>query len=365
MSNPFKRNLRQFLSFSRSDRNAILILSTIILILVVSIIVLKNIEPIPKSDFSDIEKRFSEWENKHQLEESTPILSLFNFDPNTITLNELDSLAIPDFVKNNVINYRNAGGRFKSSNDLRKIYGMNDSIFTLIKDYIQITRKVRPATKPISNEKTIPDGTFDPNSTTVLELQNFGFSKYQANNLVRYSNNGGIFEKPVDILRIYGVDSTFYLKIKKYIEIEKTENEVAAYPKEVISIDLNGSDSAKLVRLDGVGPYYAKRIIKYRNLLGGYYSKEQLKEVYGFPVETFNKIESQIYIDTLAVSKIRINFAGYEELIRHPYLNKNQVKAILDERDKNGMIRNISQLQSLNAFDSVTIKKVAPYVSCR
>ena len=83
-------------------------------------------------------------------------MALFNFDPNTISELGLDSLNLPDFVKGNIINYRKANGRFKEVADLRKIYGMNDSIFNVVEKYIIISMPEKKAEKT-KNSKRVND----------------------------------------------------------------------------------------------------------------------------------------------------------------------------------------------------------------
>lgn len=366
MSNPFKRYVQHFLSFPRSDRNAIIILSTVILVMVVTITILRNIEPVPKSDFLEIEALLDDWAKAKEHIESEQTSVLFDFDPNTVTPEILDSLTIPEFVKRNLLSYRKAGGKFNSRSDVRKIYGMNDSVFSTLEEYIQIKQKEQEVNIKIKNKVIVqPVGTFDPNSATVSELENFGFSKYQANNLVNYRSKGGSFRNPTDIIKIYGIDSSFYFKVEKFVEIDETENIIQVLPEENVIIELNSADSSELIQLNGIGPSYAKRIIKYRNLLNGYYSKEQLKEVYNFPEETYFKIQSNVCVDTLKIVKLRVNFAEFSELLRHPYLDKVQVKAILDRREAEGPFKSIAEFQVLKAFDSETIDKIIPYITCR
>jgi competence ComEA-like helix-hairpin-helix protein len=132
-------------------------------------------------------------------------------------------------------------------------------------------------------------------------------------------------------------------------------------PKRYI-IDINTSDSATLVRLPGIGPVLSARIIKYRHLLGGYASIEQLKEVYGLPIETFEKIRSRVFADSTVVEKININSAGYKELSRLPYFEKYEVTAILKYRELKGRINWITDLTENKLITVEKAKKVGPYL---
>lgn len=127
-------------------------------------------------------------------------------------------------------------------------------------------------------------------------------------------------------------------------------------------VDLNLSDSAALVALPGIGPVLSVRIIKYRNLLGGFVSVEQLKEVYGLPVETYDLISKRVFADSLSVRKIKVNDAEYKDLIRHPYFKKNEVEAILKYRHLSGRINGLEDMMKNNLISEETCRKIKAYL---
>ncbi len=88
--------------------------------------------------------------------------------------------------------------------------------------------------------------------------------------------------------------------------------------------EINSCDSASFEALPGIGPVLSARIVKYRKLIGGFVSVDQLREVYGLPEETFNLVSSGLTVDTLAIKKIKVNKAEFSELIRHPYFQRNE-----------------------------------------
>jgi DNA uptake protein ComE-like DNA-binding protein len=365
MNNPIKHILSQLLKFSRSDRNALLILSSLILFALIAKVIVSYWDPEPTSDFTEFEKMLSELETG-STNSVSPTLNLFNFNPNTISENKLDSLSIPSFVKRNLISYRNAGAKFYTVDDLRKVYGMNDSIFNLIKPFVEIKKVVisKPDAPEIIKKKIT--GYFDPNKADLDELQEFGFNNFQAKNLLNYRSKGGTFKNVDDLLKIYGVDSIFFETIRNHIQIERRIDLPLLEQKvEIINIELNSADSADLVKLNGIGSVYASRIIKYRKLLGGYCSKKQLLEVYNFPDETFYRIEEYIWVDTLLINRLRINFVEFKELLRHPYLNKVQVNALLNYRMENGYFEDVSAIQQVEAINEETFSKIKPYFVCR
>lgn len=364
MNNPFRKIIQQYFYFSKNDRNAILIICILILLSFIAIIIVNNIRSKSKYNYSEYEKLFETWETD-KLESEINGKFLFDFNPNEITKEKLDSLLIPEQVKQNILKYRKAGGKFSSAAQLRKIYGMNDSIFDVVEKYIKI-QKPEVVIYEKSDPVKIPvTGFFDPNNTDYQTLLSFGFSKYQASNLIKYIDNGGVLYAKKDLMKIYGIDSSFFKSIEKHIQIKSIEKSLSVNPEPDFTVELNNADSTDLIKLNGIGAVFANRILKYRNLLGGFYSKHQLLEVYNFPVEIFPRIEGQIMVDTLLIKKIRINFAEYRELLRHPYLNKKQVEAILEYRENNGTFKNAQQFQSVPLIDSLTFTHVRPYITYR
>jgi DNA uptake protein ComE-like DNA-binding protein len=127
-------------------------------------------------------------------------------------------------------------------------------------------------------------------------------------------------------------------------------------------IDLNRCDSAMLEKLPGIGPVLSARIIKYRNLLGGYAFVDQLKEVYGLSAETYELIKTRLTADSLMVSKIDINGADFRRLVRMPYLDRYEVNAILKYRELRGRINSINELSDNKLVASEKIPKIRPYM---
>lgn len=136
---------------------------------------------------------------------------------------------------------------------------------------------------------------------------------------------------------------------------------VPAYRKKPL-VNLNNCDTAQLISLPGIGPVLSARIIKYRNLLGGYAAVSQLNEVYGLPPETFELIKDRVYADTSLLIRININSAVYKELSRLPYFEKYEVTAILKYRELKGRIGGVNELVDNKLITAATADKVGPYL---
>ena len=127
-------------------------------------------------------------------------------------------------------------------------------------------------------------------------------------------------------------------------------------------IDINRADSLQLLPLPGIGPVFASRIIKYRDLLGGYAFLDQLKEVYGMSLETFDMIAERIVIDTTVLRKLDLNSATFKELLRHPYLEYEDVKALVNYREFAGSIQSTKELEDNYILPDSALNRVIPYI---
>ena len=127
-------------------------------------------------------------------------------------------------------------------------------------------------------------------------------------------------------------------------------------------LDLNASDSVELVRLPGIGPATAMKIIRYRQRLGGYTDISQLTEIEGLPDSLMKWF---IISDTLPIRKIDVNSATLTELRRHPYLDFYQARAIVEFRNERGMIKGPEQLYFMEEFTAQDLKRLMPYLDFR
>ena len=136
------------------------------------------------------------------------------------------------------------------------------------------------------------------------------------------------------------------------------------YPKKSLSFELNTADSLDLVQLYNIGPVIARRILKYRSLLGGYVRKEQLREVYGIDSARYNDIAPHLTVDPSRITPIDINTADIDRLKRHPYLDYYQAKAIIRLREEKGAYAGVRDILNIPIIDSETFTRIEPYLIC-
>lgn len=131
-----------------------------------------------------------------------------------------------------------------------------------------------------------------------------------------------------------------------------------------VVVELNSADSLDLVQLYSIGPTFARRILKYRSLLGGYVDKEQLWEVYGMDSVRYNTIAPYVTVDPEGVAPLDLNTVSLDQLKHHPYLDYYQAKAIVLLRERVGRFESVQDLQKVPIIDNETYTKIIPYLTC-
>lgn len=218
---------------------------------------------------------------------------------------------------------------------------------------------------------------FDPNTADSTQLLRLGLQPWQVRNIYKYRAAGGVYRQPRDFARLYGLTLKQYRRLEPYIRIKEEdmpaeryfykyepieERDTMKYPIKLQAeerIVLNRADTAQLRKVPGIGPYFARKIVEYRERLGGYYRVQQLLEIEDFP-ET--AVDFFIIPDDTQLRKMNINRLSLNELKRHPYLNFYQARAIVDYRRLHGTIQSLDQLSLLRDFPREAIERLTPYV---
>lgn len=130
---------------------------------------------------------------------------------------------------------------------------------------------------------------------------------------------------------------------------------------EIVVKDLNLATAEELQEVKGIGPSFSVRIVKYRDLLGGFASIEQLKEVYGLKPEIIEELIKHFAIQS-SVTPLNINADSVKLLARHPYISFDLAWIIYNYRQQNGDINSMKDLMKIKALDEETIQQLAPYM---
>lgn len=207
---------------------------------------------------------------------------------------------------------------------------------------------------------------FDPNIIDVNKWQLLGLSLKQAQSIVNYVAKGGRFYKPEDLKKMYTISPQKYEELLPYVQIanQKQENTFKSsfIKKEPVMVEINNADTTELTLIRGIGPAFAKRIVKYRERLGGFYQKEQLMEVFGIDSAKYGQIKDEVMVNKENLKKININVVQYDELKNHPYLTGKQANALIQYRKQHGNYKSAEDLNKVLILSPEITQKISPYL---
>ena len=285
-------SLRKWFSFNKGERVAIVTILALILLLILACLFRPSRKSLGETSLHNLDSLLAlrqaaiEAQQQQQAEKPQEVAELhpFLFNPNVITEDEWRQIGLTDRQIRNIMNYKAKGGKFYSKNDLGKLYTISEEDFAQLEPFIVLPEASRSKNNKSSSQSGVSTGSTTAEPAT-----------------------------------------------KKAIPI----------------VDLNTVDSTTLVELPQIGSYTAMRIVEFRDKLGGFVNKEQLRAVKGMDEARFAAIEPYINLGETEIRKIDINRADFKTLVHHPYLSYEQVKRIFNQREKRGMIKNWEQLEAL------------------
>ena len=218
---------------------------------------------------------------------------------------------------------------------------------------------------------------FDPNTADSTQLLRLGLAPWQVRNIYKYRAKGGIYRRPSDFARLYGLTAGQYRRLEPYIRISddyRPAAEVyaaeapAAIARDTLRytpklkpgqhVALNAADTALLKRVPGIGSGFAAAIVRYRERLGGFYSTAQLREISNFPQAALPYFTA----DARGCRKLNVNRLTLNQLRRHPYIGFYRAKTIIDHRRLHGPLRSLDDLKLYKDFPPEAIERLRPYV---
>jgi len=386
-----KTNLKNFAHFTKAQIKGIFVLTSLGLLFFAAPKIMSKLASKNATDFSEYEKEISTFESilekeaarqpKKKQAPSKPNPLLFNFDPNTISKEKLVELGLSAAVANTLVNFRNKGFKFRKKEDLQKVYGLKEADYQRLLPYVKITppkKLLRPKalnkTKKIPKKKGLTPFKFNPNEADKTTFLSLGLSNKVAQTILNYRNSGGQFRQKEDFEKMYGLSEADYLILAPFIEIPEKATPIAekriiptTTPQSFstvasVKIDINNSSMEDWKQLKGIGEITAKRIINFREKLGGFISIDQLKMTYNVADSVIDKVAHQLIVSPIP-NKIPINTISAEALKLHPYIKKKQAYLLVNYRTNHGKYTHISDLEKVKALPPDFIKRIAPYLS--
>jgi competence protein ComEA len=128
-------------------------------------------------------------------------------------------------------------------------------------------------------------------------------------------------------------------------------------------VELNSADTTVLKKVPGIGSSFAKRIVRYREMLGGFYCVDQLAEVYGMDEERFAAIVPWFKVDASAITKQKVNGFSWNPFPKHPYLSYPQKKILIKMVEQKGRLKGWEEIELLEEFTPQDRERLEPYLS--
>ena len=249
--------------------------------------------------------RKASWQKKYPLD--TIAIRMQVFDPNTADSSTLVHLGLKKWQASNMLKYRAKGGRYRRAEDMKKLYGMTDSMYQALLPYIQID---------------------------TLAIQQYRDSIHRSR-----------------------IDTVQTDSLPRYVSLKRDT-----------LLNLRTADTTELKLIRGIGSYRAQQIVRYRKQLGGFTSVEQLYEIKALKpllsdTLSADSLLAHFWLDSIIVEPLSVNSIGVERLQRHPYLSFEQAKAIYELRRRKVRLSSIKALEQLDCFTPEELLRVAPYLS--
>ena len=220
-----------------------------------------------------------------------------------------------------------------------------------------------------SNQKKTfkkPTQVFDPNALSKEEWMQFGLSEKQASIVLKFTKRG--IHSNDELQKIKFIPKETFENIKQFTRYPTVDKiEVQTDKKSALNsrplVNVSNATEQDLMNIKGIGPFFARQIIKYQQQLGGFVQKEQLLEVWKMTPEMYALIQDKISCESSVIKQLSINQASAEELQAHPYLNWNQANSIVKMRLQKGGYKSIDEIRQSVIIDQETFEKVRPYLS--
>lgn len=376
--------------------------------------------------FAELVKKFEEVNiiayNKEEPQEAKSTESFDKpIDINTATAIELIQLkGIGEVFSKRIVKYRDSKNGFDKIEDLKKVYGISDSLYQTLLPHLTFTASKKPVEKnnfAKKEERNFEDRkqnyesekeettlvTVDINTATATELKQLkGIGKVLSERIVKYRNSIGGFENIEQLNDVYGIDDSLYFTLLDNIEMSKVEKPEKVYAKKYeeetvtsaattenyykklnnenlsekfvaskkektakppLVIDINKATAKEFQQLNGIGNFRAKEIVAHREKLGGFYKAEQLKEVYSFDDSLYNVLKPQLTISSIDLKKININTVEFKALLKHPYFDYNLTKHLFNFRDQRNGLKRLEDLKESYLIDDALYKKLTMYLT--
>jgi competence ComEA-like helix-hairpin-helix protein len=406
-----KNSLQNYFYFTTAERNsAIALAGFCVLLFLVPYSYSYFFTDKEKFEFPALPQMVSYAAREEEMHETKEV-TLFPFNPNTATREDFSNLGLSTKVVNSIMNMRSKGWKFYKPEGFQKVWGLSPNDYARLAPYIVIeTYKNNYEKKDFNQQETVVELSepfpFSPNLASPDDLLRLGIPQRVVNSIMNFRSKGWVFRNKEAVRKIYNFPPDLFAKLEPFMIFEEKKsnwnntqvvdnqniaanqtnnptsqttpptsyniptNAPAAYDNATKfsskknfngTIDINQATPAQWQQLPGVGAGYANKIVNFREKLGGFNTPEQVKETFGLPDSTFQKIK--LFLKASPILKtININTVTSDELSKHPYCKFNHAKLIIAYRDMHGKYANAEAIKKVYGVQDI-LPKLLPYLS--
>lgn len=310
-----KKKWREYFTFSRRERNVGLYLLVLIVVITISPAFVRIIQPEPekvsndilaKLDFNFIQTeelnqpnnyvqnnyknyktdiKSDNYQNSNTFVKS---ITLFEFNPNTISKEQWEQLGVSKFAAERLVNYVAKGGKFKSKSDLLKTYGFTQEDFERLEPYIKIDSIEN--VKSVNN--TLPDiainrVTTNINTASKEQFMQLGFSADNAIRIIKFRENAGGIYSSEQLTSLFGIDMAVLSEAQPFLVADENE---------IVKLNINTATTSTLAAHIYISDEMAQAIVDYRNATGKFYSLSEIRKVPGMYAGLFEKLKPYLIL---------------------------------------------------------------------
>lgn len=366
-----KSAVRQYFYFTRTERIGIAALS---LLCTVSIVLprayrrwfppqaAETVAPVPRLARLTTQEPLAEQEEA--AEKTSSPAALFSFNPNTASESELQALGLPARTIKSILNYRSKGGKFRTPDDLGRIYTLSESDFRRLLPWVELSHAAHQATPAALESASSPVlQPFDPNSVTEEQLLQMGIAPRLAKGWLNYLAKGGKFRQPDDLRKLYGLSEAEANRLLPFVVIPPTTPTAGTTSRPVKPVNINSTAADDWTQLPGIGAGWARKIMAYRDKLGGFVHPRQVAETRSLPDSVYQRILPYLTVTPSPLTRVQLNTATWEELSAHPYIEARQARWIVAFREQHGPYRQPQDLLRIPELKPDWLEKLKPYLA--
>lgn len=231
-----------------------------------------------------------------------------------------------------------------------------------------------------SAKSFVPPGLFNPNDYSQEEWMAIGLSEKQAQTILNYLKKGGQLRVKEDVKKLYVIDDNMYDQLSPYIDLPSRDqrpkvasnytpdsSQFATEENNIIisedyTVNINMASKQELMKVKGVGDYYADQIIKRREAYGGIHALDQLMDLYKMTPDKLDSLRESLLINLDDIDRINVNSASKSKLMNHPLINADQANSIVFIRERFGKYKSLDGLLQSPYINQEKLKEIKPYL---